>query len=311
MMACGVPAPQDDPRSSDRTNEHGLALLVVLWLIASGTLLVASFNSTVRSGVSFVRSEVQLSQLDSLLDAGVEIAATRLIDEQSARRWRPDGGAHTVDFAGSRLRIRIQDPNGLVDLNKADEKLLFEFFKRFTATVSDARLIRDRIIIARGEMPGTEGGRPSQADGGGGERKRALTTAFMDVGQLRQISGVSMDLFRSTAQFLTVFSRDGSINPLTAPEETFAISPSARDPEARAQRTAFLTGGTARSVNSGPDDEDAAKVDDFGPAFIVMVEAADADGNTIAGKTFVIATGLDQNAPYRMLSVRPSLPNYR
>jgi general secretion pathway protein K len=290
---------QDAHGAAERPREQGLALLAVLWIIASGALLVASFNVNVRSGLSFVRSEVQLSQTESLLDAGLEIAAARLIDEEPTRQWRPDGHWRTISFAGSTLRIRIEDPNGLIDLNKADEKLLLEFFKRYAANAGEAKLITERIIVARGQTPGADA---STEEDPGSPRQTALATPFVDVGQLRQIEGMSMDLFRKVAPSMTVFSYDGSVNPLTAPEAVFAVSTASRDARERAQRDAFQSGQTGRGGTGDADDVDA---DDFGPAYTVTVEAATAANKYSASKTYVIATGLDQTLPYRILSIRP------
>jgi len=306
-MRNGEPnAPQSAPDRPQRLHEQGLALIAVLWFIASGTLLVAAFNVNVRSGLAFVRSEVQLSQTDSLLDAGLEIAATRLIDGEPARRWYPDGLWHTVAFSGSSLRIRIQDPNGLVDLNKADEKTLLAFFKRFAANANEAKLISDRIVVARGEIPGKAA--DANDEDPGSEKKRARKSTFMDVGQLRQIEGMSMDLFRRVGPLMTVFSFDGSINPLTAPEEIFAASPSARNADARARRDAFRAG---RRGKSDPDKGEGAEADDFGPGYTITVEAQTADNRYSSNKTYVIAIGLDQALPYRILSIRPSVATVR
>ncbi len=102
-------------KRSDRSTparERGMALLVVLWIIVAAALIVSAFNATVKSGVSFIGSEVQLSKTEALLDAGVEIAAARLIDEEEARRWVPDGRSYTVAFAGAELAIAITDTGG-------------------------------------------------------------------------------------------------------------------------------------------------------------------------------------------------------
>lgn len=284
--------------SIGREREKGLALLAVLWIIASGTLLVASFNVAVRSGLSFIRSEVQLTRTDALLDAGLEIAATRLIDEDAARRWHPDGRWRDIGFADSKLRIRIQDPNGLIDLNKADEALLMAFFRHFAANAAEAKLITERIIIARGEKPGTgalTGDRPANANS-------AARAAFMDVGQLRQIEGMRIELFRAVAPFMTVFSHDGSVNPLTAPEDVFLATPASRDVATRAQRDVFTAARNGTGSASALADVEA---DQFGPAYTVSVEAEMAGSAYRARKTFVIATGLDATVPYSVLSIRP------
>lgn len=286
----------DRPRDAGLRREKGLALLAVLWIIASGSLLVASFNVTVRSGLSFVRSEVQLSQTDAILDAGLEMAAARLLDENEVARWLPDGRWRRINFADAELRIRIQDPNGLIDLNKAEEKLLLEFFRRLAANAAEAKLITERIIVARGEKPGAS--EDSSFDRAPRSSARA---AFMDVGQLRQIEGMRIALFRAAAPLLTVFSADGSVNPLTAPPEVFQAIPASRDPGARARRKAFQSMDHATQAS---EDQDFP-ADEFGPAYTITVEARLSNSSYRARKSYVIATGLDANVPYNILSIRP------
>ncbi len=69
-----------------------------------------TFNATVRSGLSFVRAEVGLSHSEAVLDAGVEIAVARLIDEDQGKpmvaRWAI---LIRLKFVGHHLRIRIKD----------------------------------------------------------------------------------------------------------------------------------------------------------------------------------------------------------
>lgn len=297
---------------SDRPRERGVALLVVLWIIASATLLVVSFNATVRSGLSFVNSEVGLSRSEGLLDAGLEIAVARLIDEEPARRWLPDGLARSVPFAGYRLRIKISDPNGLIDLNKADEKVLLEFFKQFTDTDSKARAIRDRIKLARDQAMKT--GQPAsafaQTDTGDGTDKPPHAPAFIDAAEARMIEGVSADLYRQVLPFLTVYSRDGAINPLSAPQEVVSADAELRGLDFAARREAFLAGRhpeprADQDRNSGSDNRDELDPDGgFGPAYIVEVATAAKGERYSAKKIFVIATGLDTDAPYRILAVK-------
>ena len=80
-------------------SQRGLALLVVLWIIASATLLVSAFGVTARSGASLASSEIEMTKVEALLDAGAEIAATHLIDDREDLRWRADGRPRSVAFA--------------------------------------------------------------------------------------------------------------------------------------------------------------------------------------------------------------------
>ncbi|SFV33466.1 general secretion pathway protein GspK [Hyphomicrobium facile] len=269
--------------------ERGFALLVVLWVIATGTLLVAAFNTTVRSGASFMSSETQFSRAEHLLDAGLEIAAARLIDESSAR-WRPDGKPRAISFDGMTLQINVSDPNGLIDLNKSDEKLLGEFFRAFASDAGAAATIVKGILDARIKASG-QSGAPDSRSGGG-------SPAFVDIGQLRKVPGVSMALFRRVLPYVTVHSRDGSANLETAPAELRAAF-------ARARGTRDFPGQQhAISKSNGAADEDDE--DQFGPAYIVSVKVSAPNSKRTAAKIYVIAVGLDDAAPYRLLSQRPS-----
>jgi general secretion pathway protein K len=292
-----------------RSGERGIALLVVLWIIAGATLLVVSFNATVRSGLSFVSSEVGLSKADAVIDAGLEIAVARLIDEEEGRRWLPDGIAREISFADRRLKIRISDPNGLVDLNKADDQLLLEFFKQFTDTPSRARTIRDDIKAAREDAAKARRGADSFAskDPGADDSDPAgKALPFMDVTEARTLKGMTPDLYRRVAPFLTVYSTNGEINRLTAPEEILAASPQLRGLDLDEKRKAFLSGRGSQS--STGDQKDTNSYDQFGPAYIVEVSTGSPGEKYSARKSFVIAIGLDTGSAFHILSIKTRQP---
>jgi general secretion pathway protein K len=302
--------------------QRGLALLIVLWIIVSAALVVSAFNAAVRSGVSFVGSEVQLTRTEALLDAGVEIAAARLMDEEEARRWQPDATRHDVAFAGVELAITIEDANGLVDLNKADKELLMGLLRQFAGSELKAGQLRDHILRARGKpstprrtSKETMESRPFVEP----ERNPAATAsneipAFIDVGQLRGLEGMTVELYRAIAPLVTVYSEDGRINPLAAPEEVLGSVPglSRRDIEMlraaprapkkeQAEEQEAMLGEIARRAG-------AYLTDKPGPAFIVAVEVLSPGAKKGARAVYVIATGLDESAPYRLIAKRPIGP---
>jgi general secretion pathway protein K len=132
----------------------------------------------------------------------------------------------------------------------------------------------------------------------------------MDVAQLRQIEGMTLDLYKTVAPFLTVYSRDGDINPLSAPVEVLSSAPDLKGVvDFRKKREAFLSGNLDEAQPLDPKNPDTDDLNGFGPAYIVLVETAAPGEKYSAGKTFVIATGVDTDAPFRVLSVRPVPPN--
>lgn len=331
------PPPAACPACAADSRERGMALLVVLWIIASAALLVSAFNVIARSGASFAASEVQLSKTEALLDAGVEIAASQLLGEEDQRGWQPDGQPRVVPYAGVDLVISVRDPNGLVDLNQADGELLLSLFQRQGAPEALATALRDQILRARGEStpqpdakkPSTlgkpaatssasgksqddssgKGGTESKADeakeaGPNNERRKPHAIVFIDPRQLRQLAGMSLPLYRALFPLVTVYSRDGRVNLLTAPEGVLASLPNLSRIDVARVRDA------ARSRLRNPAVLDDVKQragesvsDEAGPAYIVRVELASGQRYR-AAREFVIAVGIDEAAPFRLIAKR-------
>jgi general secretion pathway protein K len=301
-VSCAAEAP---------SRERGLALLVVLWIVAAAALVVSAFNSAVKSGVSFVGSEVQQARADALLDAGAEIAVARLVDEDEAGQWLADGRAHTVSFAGANLAIAIADANALIDLNKADKELIMGLLRQFSNSEAAAGRLRDDILLARGETLGksnrTEAQPEKNKSGDPPGKAAAAAPAFVDVGQLRSLAGMTGELYRAIAPFLTVYSGDGLINPLAAPDAVLLSIPELRRGDIERLRAYMRapeeSGGTLGEIGQRAG---AYLTDKQGPAFVVTVRLMRGDGKPGASSVYVVAPALDKAAPYRLIAKRPS-----
>jgi general secretion pathway protein K len=287
-----------------RSGERGLALLIVLWIIVSASLVVSAFNATVRSGATFASSEVQLARSEALLDAGAEIAVSRLIDEEEGRRWRPDGKSHVVPFEDAELIVSIRDANGLIDINKADKELLLRFLRQFAGSESNALRLRDRIVQARGLEKPADAVSHAGDDETGDERPPAVP--FIDIAQLRGIEGMTMELYRQLAPFITVYGKDGRIGPMSAPDEVLSSIPGITRNDIDRLRSSM---GTPREIEQAIQDLSrhvgAYLVDEPGPAYIVSVGVRRSNDKFASGKVYVVATGIDTEAPYRLISKRP------
>jgi general secretion pathway protein K len=294
--------------SGHRDGERGLALLIVLWVIVAASLVVLTFNATVRSGLTFVSSEVEMTRSDALLDAGAEIAVSRLIDAEEGMRWRADGKSHTVSYAGADLIIAISDANGLIDINKADKMLLIPFLRQFLGSEANAVRLGDAILLLRTKASQSL---PPPAESHTGiaatQSEVPKGLPFIDVAQLRSVNGMTPELYKRMVPFVTVYSRDGRIAPISAPNEVLAAIPNVTPADI----------DRLRSAATGTKKELAAAIADFsrhagpfltsdpGPAYVVSVGVRRPGGKYAAGRVYVVATGLDTNAPYRLISKRP------
>jgi general secretion pathway protein K len=289
-----------------RPGERGLALLIVLWIIVSASLVVSAFNATVRSGTTLASSEVQLARSEALLDAGAEIAVSRLIDGEKSRRWRPDGKSHVVPFEDAELIISIRDGNGLIDINKADKELLLRFLRQFAGSESNAVRLRDRIVQARGKGAVEKPADRARTDEGDSTDEPPPPTPFIDIAQLRGLEGMTVELYKQLAPFITVYGKDGRIGPLSAPDEVLSSIPEITRNDIDRLRSSM---GTRKETEAAIQDLSrhvgAYLVDEPGPAYIVSVGVHRSNDKFASGKVYVVATGIDEEAPYRLISKRP------
>jgi general secretion pathway protein K len=286
--------------------ERGFVMLVVLWVLTSAVLLVASFNAAVRSGAASAVSEIGLVKSDAILDGGLEIAAAHLANSDPKKRWPGDGRAHQFAFSDTEVTISITDPDGLIDLNKSDEKLLRSFFQRHTKSAAKAAQYTDFILRARkaasGETPGDKTTSEFQAtsDTGNTDGFSPPAPAFIDVWQLGRSNGIPHDLFNRIAPYLTVYSRDGTINPLAAPEEVLSAVPELNRADIEKLKYADKS-ATFDIMQKGQE----YLTDESGPAYLVTVSAHRPNDNYSISRTYVILPGLDGNAPYRLIAKWP------
>lgn len=293
--------------SADKASgQRGLALLVVLWIVASATLLVLAFGVVARSGASLASSEIEMTATEALLDAGAEIAATRLIDERQELRWRADGSPHDAPFAASHLRITIDDPNGFIDLNKADSALLLGLFRQFAPSEQAARDLRDRVLEARGESPNKFDSSIPAAKSPKSAKDTSRPTAFIDVAQLRYVEGMTLELYRQLVPYLTVCSRDGLINPLSASDTVLSSLPDMTLADVERVK-AYVRARAEDQATVPPVMEKVSHLltDATGPAYLVSVAASIRGASYRAAKAYVLMPDFDNHAPYRLVSKRP------
>jgi general secretion pathway protein K len=283
-----------------RPGEHGFVMLVVLWVLTSAVILVSSFNGAVRGSTASAVSEVGWTKSEALIDAGVEVAAAHLIDQNKTRRWPGDGTKHIIKFAGAELTVSATDANGYIDLNKSDEKLLLSFFQKFTRSVVKAQQMTDIVMKARDAATGT--GKQSQTDAASNAPQDTFSTraAFIDVWEFGRTKGIPADLFNRVAPYLTVYSRDGTIDPIAAPHAVLEAIPDMDRADIEKLKYADKS-----AVGDIVQNAQAYLTDQSGPAYLVTVSAHRPDDGYSVNRTFVIATGVDPSAPYRLLAKLP------
>src|SRR5262245_18846773 len=100
-----------------------MAIAYVLWGVALLASLVLSLLSAGSLSHHLVRHGLEAAHGEALAEAAVARAVLGLLDRRAERRWRVDGVAHDLAFAGATMRIAVQDELGRIDLNQADQSV--------------------------------------------------------------------------------------------------------------------------------------------------------------------------------------------
>lgn len=199
---------------------RGVALLLVMWLIALLTALVGAFALTAKTEGLQGRVLNRGLVAGEAARAGIEYAITRATDPEPQRQWLPDGRAYPWSFGDAVIEVRLVDENGKIDLNQADPTLLASFFQALGLDQERAARLASAILDWRDPDSLT------QANGGGEDDDYAAAerpygakdASFESVAELEQVLGMTPELYARAAPHLTVYSGR------TRPDPAFATS---------------------------------------------------------------------------------------
>lgn len=297
--------------------ERGIILIVVLWIVATLAVLVAALNSTVNKSARLALLEDRRLKTQAMLDAGLEIAAAHLLTEnvQGTTRWWADGRSYESPAPGGLVKIRIRDVSGLIDINKADGRLLAGLFAQFALSTHEATALAEAIVEWReggGESGSGAPGETAESDEQSSNEDEddldePTGRRFMSLTQVYSFSGAERELVSKVIPFLTVYSGTGRINPAAAPREVLASLPDISSQEIETLLQARLGGGLnssdARAILAKFEQFVVSEDDDeLSPMYIVTVEAH--GRRVLAGsqaETTIIA-GANQDQPYHVLA---------
>ncbi len=144
--------------------------------------------------------------------------------------WRTDGTIYVWDFAGGTALISIQDEAGKVDLNLAPDELIKGLFVSLGTEEKQAATLVDAIADFRDEDDLTRlNGAEDDDYRAAGLAWEAKDAPFEAVAELRQVIGMTRELYDRVAPYLTVYSWQGRIDPATAPEAVLRAIPGIDD----------------------------------------------------------------------------------
>jgi general secretion pathway protein K len=285
--------------------QSGIALVMVLWMLALLSVIAGSLVFSSRTEVLMAGNLAALAQAEASADAGVYKAIHELVRPQTdPLRWKGDGLTHLWKFQGAELRVTILDESAKVDLNAAPPVLLKGLFRALGIAEPDADALADAVADWRDadDLRSLHGAEKADYAAAGRDYGPA-NAPFETIEELRQVLGMSDDLFRKLEPLVTVHSRQSGINAAVAPREVLLALPGATPEQVDLfleQRRILIEQGLPAPAFPGGQGLSTGAI---GSVFSIQVEAILSDNVRFFREAVVRMTG-DIKGPVTVLAWR-------
>jgi len=209
-----------------RGDQRGIALVAVLWVVAILALIAAVFMRETRTEIALTRNLTEDARAEALAEAGVNRAMLILLGLDESLPWRVDGTPFAFAYGGGTVQVSIQDEGGKIDLNRAGDAVLQGLFTSVGVGQDAAQHLVDAIADFRDaddlrHVNGAEDADYARA----GLPYDAKDAPFAAVEELRQVLGMTPELYARVAPFVTVYSPRRDVNLATAPPAVLSALP--------------------------------------------------------------------------------------
>lgn len=202
--------------------QRGVALLLVLWAVATLSLLLGGLAGWVQLETRQALWQRQHTQALLAAQAGMNLALQALVDGNHRPRWIADGRAVPLAFDDARIVLSVSSERGKLDLNAASNEDI-------TRVAQACGADRDEAIRL---------GRALEA------RRDGRAAPLRVIEELRQVPGMTQHLYQRMAPEVTLWSG------LSRPDAAFA-SPLLRSALDLPKQTATGTDpGSVLSIDS-------------------------------------------------------------
>ena len=206
--------------------QRGVALIVVIWLMALLVILLGAFALLARVEGMQARHLYDATMARYAAEAGINQAAYFLSIPDPQLRWVPDGRSYQVSFNEAEIELKITDESGLVDLNVADVAMLTELFigagvepdsaAALAAAIQDWRDPDDLV---------SPNGAEANEYAAAGLTWGPKDAPFDMVSELLQVLGMSPSLYQRLERSVTVYGGQSRPNLAFAPVEVLMAIP--------------------------------------------------------------------------------------
>jgi general secretion pathway protein K len=206
-----------------RRPPRGVALITVLWLVALLTMLATSVVTLSLSERRLASRSMEAARLDTIADSAIRLTLLKLIAPKSRSDPPRPGHVFPIEALDSTVEVLIERELGRVDLNTADEELIFAMFAANGWNEEEAQALSAKIADWKDSDD-------TPHESGGAERSQYLEAQlphtprngqFESVEELRQVLGAA-EVSEDLLQAFTVYAH-------TRSPADFSATPAARN----------------------------------------------------------------------------------
>lgn len=208
------------------SRQRGVALILVIWVIALMGVLLGSFALIARTENFEARHLFDGTTARYAAQAGIERAVYELRNPDMTQRWVGDGRPYIFEFDGAQVRVELTDESGLIDINTADDALLQGLFASVGVPPDQAAALSDAIQDWRDpdDVPRPQGAELNEYRAAG-LPYAPRNAPFQTVGEVQQVLGMNYDLYEKIESAITIYGGGVQPNPAYAPLEVLLALP--------------------------------------------------------------------------------------
>lgn len=280
---------------------RGIALILVLWVITLLSVMALGLTAAQRTESTLTANALAGARFRAAAEAGIAYAALNLLAPQTEDMdaatdaegqsvvWLPDGTPHSWTFAEVPLAISVQNEASRIDLNQADADVLTALFTVLGVSDDASATLADRILDWRDadDLKSLNGAEDPDYDAEG-LPYGAKDGPFSSIEELRQVMGITKELYRRLAPEVTVDSDKAQV------DEQFASAVVLSATKGMTLEDAQMTVAerTESSVPGAVSGRAAAVIGRGGPLYRIRVAraapgAASQDANGLAMEALV------------------------
>ncbi len=200
-------------------HQGGIALVIVLWMLALMTIIALAYSSMLRTETLLSNNMIRAAQARTEAEAGVWLTVKDILKPIKKRLLTTDGESHELHpISQHRLIVSVQDESGKIDLNRASQQLLISLIKSTGTELEQASHVADAIIDWRDsdKLKRLNGAEDEDYESNG-YSYGAKDGSFNSIGELRYVHGINPSLYEKLQALVTIHSMQPRVRLNAAP----------------------------------------------------------------------------------------------